>query len=217
MARAKAKAKKQDLKSRPDSRLDSKVKEKGGAKPKTKGQIKSMKSSVQVKTPQKSTKTVTLIEPAVPLAKAPKAPVKRKGSRLPLDDSQRKFGSLRIAQTRVGQADAICREIACEALATTAGYCRLHYIKNWKRIKRKEGILKEGKLNRYIEELVSKYPEKYIEAIRHDLANDREFAKVIRDLDLDQSVDDFDPEGETADVVLDNIKREFDDDEGADF
>ena len=82
--------------------------------------------------------------------------------------------------------DSVCREVACENLATTGTYCRLHYIKNWKKIKRKELILKEGKLNRYIEELVAMYPDKYIEAIRQDLAHDKDFAKVITDLDLDE-------------------------------
>ncbi|MEK6705997.1 MAG: hypothetical protein AABZ06_09425 [Bdellovibrionota bacterium] len=109
-------------------------------------------------------------------------------------------------------AETVCREVACEGLATTAGYCRLHYIKNWKKIKRKELILKEKKLNQYIEELVSKYPDKYIDAIRQDLTNDKDFAKVIHDLDLDASMDDFDMEGEPADSIIDNIKRDFDDD-----
>lgn len=107
--------------------------------------------------------------------------------------------------------DAVCREVACEGLATSAGYCRLHYIKNWKRIKRKELILKEGKLIQYIEELVSKYPEKYIEVIRQDLASDKDFAKVIADLDIDESVDEFDMEGESLEAVIDTIKRDFDD------
>lgn len=112
--------------------------------------------------------------------------------------------------------EEICREVACEALSTSGGYCRLHYIKNWKKIKRKELILKEGKLNQYIEELVAKYPDKYIEAIRQDLAEDKAFAKVIYDLDLDESVDEFDVEGEGLEAVIDNIKRDFDD-EGETF
>jgi hypothetical protein len=112
--------------------------------------------------------------------------------------------------------EAVCREVACEGLATSAGYCRLHYIKNWKKIKRKELILKEGKLNQYIEELVAKYPDKYIEAIRQDLANDKDFAKVIYDLDLDESVDEFEGEGENVDALIDNIKRDFED-EGEGF
>jgi uncharacterized protein YihD (DUF1040 family) len=72
--------------------------------------------------------------------------------------------------------------------------------------------LKEGKLNQYIEELLAKYPDKYIEAIRQDLANDKDFAKVIYDLDLDESVDDFSEDGDSGDAIIDNIKREFEDD-----
>lgn len=118
--------------------------------------------------------------------------------------------SLRGAAVEV---EAVCREVACEGLSTSAGYCRMHYIKNWKKIKRKELILKEGKLNQYIEELVAKYPDKYIEAIRQDLTNDKEFAKVIYDLDLDESVDEFTESegGENLEAVIDTIKRDFED------
>jgi hypothetical protein len=112
--------------------------------------------------------------------------------------------------------EAVCREVACEGLATTGGYCRMHYIKNWKKIKRKELILREGKLNQYIEELVAKYPDKYIEAIRQDLASDKDFSKVIHDLDLDESIDDFDVDGEAVEGLIDSIKRDFDD-EGEGF
>ncbi len=111
-----------------------------------------------------------------------------------------------------GESETGCREAACEGLATSAGYCRLHYIKNWKKIKRRELVLKEGKLNKYIEELVSKYPEKYIDAIRHDLSTDKEFSKVVRDLELDESIDDFEAENEAIDSIIDNIRRDIDDD-----
>jgi hypothetical protein len=109
--------------------------------------------------------------------------------------------------------ETVCREVACEGLATSGGYCRLHYIKNWKKVKRKEVILREKKLNQYIEELVLKYPDKYIEAIRQDLANDKDFAKVIHDLDLDEGVEDFDVESssDSMDSLIDTIKRDFED------
>lgn len=109
-----------------------------------------------------------------------------------------------------------CREVACESVSTTAGYCRLHYIKNWKKIKRKELILREKKLNQYIEELVAKYPDKYIEAIKMDLSDEKAFAKVIYDLELDESVDDIDVDGENEDSIIDNIGKRggFDDDTG---
>jgi len=106
-----------------------------------------------------------------------------------------------------------CREVACENMATTGPCCRMHYIKNWRRIKNKEKILSENRLNGFIEELVSKYPEKYIEAIRADLASEKEFAKVISDLDLDESVDDFEGEGgENVENIIDTIRRDFDED-----
>jgi hypothetical protein len=107
--------------------------------------------------------------------------------------------------------DDMCREISCESSCSTAGYCRLHYIKNWKKIKRKELILREKKLNQYIEELVSKYPDKYIEAIKQDLSDETAFSKVIYDLELDDSVDDIPSDEDADEQVIDSIKREFDD------
>ena len=107
--------------------------------------------------------------------------------------------------------EKMCRETGCENQATTKGYCRLDYIKNWKKIKRKEMILKEGKLNQYIEELVSKYPDKYIEVIRQDLSTEVNFNKVIHDLELDESIDDLDYDGDSIDSLIGSIRKEDDD------
>ena len=148
----------------------------------------------------------------VPAGKKGKAAVVAAPIAAPILTKPQKMKRGRAGGGSVSRYDADnCREVACEGLSTTAGYCRMHYIKNWKKIKRKELILKEKKLNSYIEELVVKYPDKYIEAIRQDLANDKDFAKVIYDLDLDESVDDFDVEGESVEQVIDSIKRDFDD------
>jgi hypothetical protein len=149
-------------------------------------------------------------------AAAPKPVGSKKGGTKPMKTTlSPMFGnrgsSVPVANTLAGANDEVCREVACEGLATTGGYCRMHYIKNWKKIKVKEVILKEGKLTHYIAELVAKYPEKYIDAIRDDLSSEKEFAKVIHDLDLDESVDDFEGDGESMDGVIDSIKREFED------
>ncbi|MBU6153911.1 MAG: hypothetical protein KGP28_06375 [Bdellovibrionales bacterium] len=111
----------------------------------------------------------------------------------------------------VAHHEKMCRESGCENLASTKGYCRLDYIKNWKKIKRKEMILKEGKLNQYIEELVSKYPDKYIEVIRQDLSTEVNFNKVIHDLELDESIDDLDYDGDSIDSLIGSIRKEDDD------
>lgn len=110
--------------------------------------------------------------------------------------------------------ELLCRESGCENTATTKGYCRLDYIKNWKKIKRKEMILKEGKLNQYIEELVSKYPDRYMDVIRQDLSTEITFNKVITDLELDESIDDLDYDNDTIDELIGGIRKDdsgFDD------
>lgn len=106
-----------------------------------------------------------------------------------------------------------CREPGCEHELLLGGYCRLHYIKNWRKIKRKEAILASGQLNNYVEELVSKYPDKYLDVIRQDLASEKDWVKVVVDLELESS----DEEGsgdEDLEGVAEGVRREreFDDD-----
>jgi hypothetical protein len=78
-------------------------------------------------------------------------------------------------------------------------------------------ILKEGKLNQYIEELVSKYPDKYIDVIRQDLSTEVNFNKVIHDLELDESIDDLDYDSDSIDSLIGSVSKSsdtgFDDDE----
>jgi uncharacterized protein YihD (DUF1040 family) len=121
-----------------------------------------------------------------------------------------KAGKMTAAQL-AEHLEKMCRETGCENLSSTKGYCRLDYIKNWKKIKRKEMILKEGKLNQYIEELVNKYPEKYIDVIRQDLSTEVNFNKVIHDLELDESIDDLDYDGDSIDALIGGIKKEAED------
>lgn len=176
--------------------------------------IKVAKKPAQSKLKEKEIETKKLqtkIEIPVKPSKEIKTGLKSKKSKSSTDSETGVFTSGNQPEfDRHGEA--ICRELGCESLSTSGGYCRLHYIKNWKKIKRKELIIKEGKLNRYIEELVSKYPDKYIEAIRQDLSSDKDFYTVIHDLELDESIDDFDADGESVDSLIDSIRRDLDDD-----
>ncbi len=96
-----------------------------------------------------------------------------------------------------------CIEKGCDNIRTTQSWCRLHYLKNWKTIQRKKEILKEGRLQEYIEELISKYPAKYIEAIMNDLGDDKEFYKVLNELNITNEFD-FEEDEFEADVDDDN-------------
>ena len=98
-----------------------------------------------------------------------------------------------------------CLEKGCDNLRTTQQYCRMHYIANWADIKRKREILAEGKLQEYIEELISKYPPKYIEAIVDDLTDEKDFYKVLNELNIVSDVD-------YEDIDFDNPDDEDDDD-----
>lgn len=110
-----------------------------------------------------------------------------------------------------------CREPACDNDFSIAGYCRMHYIKNWRKIKRKEAILASGQLNNYVEELVSKYPDKYLDVIRQDLASEKDWSKVVVDLELESADEDSAAEDD-VDVAAEGVSRartEFDDDSDA--
>ncbi|MBI2521931.1 MAG: hypothetical protein HYV97_16060 [Bdellovibrio sp.] len=83
-----------------------------------------------------------------------------------------------------------CLEKGCDNPATTLAYCRYHYITNWKDVKKKQTILKEGKLQEFIEDLVKKYPAKYLENIITDLNDEKSFLGVLKEMDIDADDDD---------------------------
>jgi hypothetical protein len=98
-----------------------------------------------------------------------------------------------------------CREPGCELEFSLSHYCRLHYIKNWRKIKRKEAIIASGQLNNYVEELVNKYPDKYLEVIRQDLASEKDWVKVVVDLELESSEDESGSDDE-LDAVPEGVR-----------
>ena len=57
-------------------------------------------------------------------------------------------------------------------------------VANWYDIKKKREILKEGRLQDYIEELISKYPPALIESIVQDLADEKDFYRALHELNI---------------------------------
>jgi nucleoid-associated protein YgaU len=183
------------------------------AAPATKASLKSEPKKDVKLTATKNAGAKSMAQPAV--KKGVELKVKAGAAPAPVAPAKPLTKPQKVAKVKKAAApknyENMCREVACDSSSSTAGYCRLHYIKNWKKIKRKELILREKKLNQYIEELVSKYPDKYIEAIKQDLADETAFSKVIYDLELDEGVDDIPVEDDADEQVIDSIKREFDD------
>lgn len=126
-----------------------------------------------------------MAKPAMRVPATEPAPEAERPSHLRLVEPGEAAAPEQPAGTRLAIGnEETCRELSCESLATTGGYCRLHYIKNWQLIKRKERILSEGRLQRYIEDLAARQPDSVLRAIRDDLATDDHLAEVIRMYEL---------------------------------
>ena len=91
-----------------------------------------------------------------------------------------------------------CKVHDCDQGQTTEGYCRLHYIALWKRNRSKVKILEGGKLDKYIEDLTSKYPDKYLEMLRKDLSSEKDFTAIVAEMDVEDSGDDNESEEEAS-------------------
>jgi hypothetical protein len=110
-----------------------------------------------------------------------------------------------------------CRVIDCDEAAVIDGHCRLHYIMYWKRNKNKVKILEGGKLDKYIEELTQRYPDKYLEMLRKDLLTEKEFNSIITEMDADDAAEDEaenDDDGRFVDEVRGVAAATTDDDDG---
>ncbi|WP_413294030.1 hypothetical protein ACLSU7_02755 [Bdellovibrio sp. HCB185ZH] len=80
-----------------------------------------------------------------------------------------------------------CRARDCDQVAVVDVYCRYHYLLFWKKIQVRKKILTDGKLERYVEELTSRYPDKFLEMIRRDLRTEKDFLAAIQELEIDES------------------------------
>jgi hypothetical protein len=94
-----------------------------------------------------------------------------------------------------------CRVKDCDQQSTVDGYCRFHYLLYWKKIQIRKKILSEGKLERYVEELTARYPDKFLEMLRKDLRSEKEFLAAIQELEIDESATDSEFEDESANYI----------------
>ncbi|MEK6628912.1 MAG: hypothetical protein AABY53_09820 [Bdellovibrionota bacterium] len=81
----------------------------------------------------------------------------------------------------------LCKVRDCDQVANVDVYCRYHYLLLWKKIQIRKVILNDGKLEKYIEDLTSRYPDKFMEVIKKDLKTEKDFLSVIQELELDEN------------------------------
>lgn len=91
-----------------------------------------------------------------------------------------------------------CRARDCDQAAMVETYCRYHYLLFWRKIQNRKKILLDGKLDRYIEELMTRYPDKFLEMIRRDLRTEKDFLGAIQEMEIDEGANDNDFEEDTT-------------------
>lgn len=104
------------------------------------------------------------------------------------------------------EGNVICRLPDCDQAAQVDGYCRYHYLLFWKKIQARKKILSEGKLERYIEELTARYPDKFLDVLKKDLKSQKEFLAAIQELEIDDNEESGDFEEEDTQNYIDEIR-----------
>ncbi|MBC7420698.1 MAG: hypothetical protein H7328_08215 [Bdellovibrio sp.] len=81
----------------------------------------------------------------------------------------------------------LCRVRDCDQVSNVEGYCRYHYLLLWKKIQIRKHILIDTKLEKYIEDLMARYPDKFLDVIKKDLKSEKDFLSVIQEMELDEN------------------------------
>jgi hypothetical protein len=105
----------------------------------------------------------------------------------------------KLAKTKTPRVKKGCQQKKCKKAPVNQGFCRLHYLANWKKIRLNEQIKAERRLNAYVDHLSKKYPKDYLEVIKENLEDADKFQKIIEEIDSDSS--------ETDREYLENLAR----------
>ena len=81
----------------------------------------------------------------------------------------------------------LCKVRDCDQVANVGEHCRFHYLLLWKKIQIRKSILDDGKLEKYVEDLTSRYPDKFLDVIKKDLKTEKDFTAVIQEMELDEN------------------------------
>lgn len=82
----------------------------------------------------------------------------------------------------------LCKEDQCANQQTTAGFCRLHYLQNWKKIRTEKKKKVSKSLERYIQNVLRKDPDRANVQIKKNLKNEGGMAKAVDDIIKEDSL-----------------------------
>lgn len=101
-----------------------------------------------------------------------------------------------------------CIEADCKSESMTHGYCRLHYIANWKLIKLSNHIKAEKRLNAYVDRIAKKYPKDYLEKIKEGLESEDTFRAHVEEISMEEEKEENETENEFLEKFLRDVKGE---------
>jgi hypothetical protein len=101
-----------------------------------------------------------------------------------------------------------CAQPECKEKAQSQGFCRLHYIANWKQLKADKKDRAEKRLNAYVDRLAKKYPSDYMERIKEGLEDEEKFKASVAELDLESDEENSETEREFLEKFLRSMKDE---------
>ncbi len=182
--------------SKPLKKVAVKIKSKAKAKP-----IKPVKAAKSIKPtkPAKAAKPVKPLKAAKPV-KPVKAAKPAKAFKEPIVKQVKK-----------------CKKSLCKELAFANGYCRYHYIASWKAEHIDKKVRKIKHLEKLIIEIKKRFPNQYLDLIKGDLMSDKIFRQVLKDMDLEEDISDFEISDDTQKILdsysvlvdTDNNEEEF--------
>ena len=79
---------------------------------------------------------------------------------------------------------AYCFEENCDQPASTAGYCRYHYIAYWKQLKIRTRILSENKIQQWVQKFVNCHSPKVLDYMIRDFSNEKDFSSALSEMKI---------------------------------
>ena len=103
-----------------------------------------------------------------------------------------------------GAKKKFCIESGCKLQVQAHGYCRLHYLSNWRIIKFDVKIKAERRLNAYVDGMSKRFPKDFMERIKEGLESDGKFRETIEILGVEES-----SSSETEREFVEKMKRSY--------
>ncbi len=107
----------------------------------------------------------------------------------------------------------LCRVPGCNNQSTTMAYCRLCYLKNWKKIRTDRKKKATKNLNKYIDNIMRNSKQEAVKSLQKNLQNEVNFERSLEDLAPHDSAREVITDlgcREDLDIMIDSIRIDED-------